>query len=159
MSVKVPITVEGNLGADPKYGEKDGRPYAQLLVIQNDRRLNDETKEWEDAGPPIFHNAVVFGQQAKHVAESLKSGMGVIVTGDLRFRSFEVEGKRRQGTEIEASAVGPSLKFATAVVHTASRGPAPEVSQEPWVTPSTSAAATGPVAVAETGWPTTAVPR
>lgn len=140
MAVKVPITVEGNLTSDPKLGEKDGRAYAQLTVVENDRRLNEDTKEWEDVGEPIFHNTVVFGKQAENVAASLREGHRVVVTGDLHFQSYEKDGQRRQGTQIVASAVAPSLRFATVDVQRNPKAPSPETS------------ATGPVATAEAGW-------
>lgn len=157
MAVKVPITVEGNLGKDPELGEKDGRPYARLLVIENDRRFNDETKEWEDVGDPILHNTVVFGQQAENVKASLHSGDRVLVAGDLLFQTYERDGQRRQGTQIVASVVAPSLKYATAEVHANGKAPQRELSTEPRATPST--AATGPVAVPDAGWATASIPR
>ena len=116
MAVKVPITVEGNLGSDPEVGTtQDGRTYARLTVVENDRRFNEDTKQWEDAGDPIFHNTVVFGAQADNVAQSLSKGDRVVVTGRLRQRSFETaEGQRRQVIELEVDELGVSLRYATA---------------------------------------------
>lgn len=152
MAVKAPITVEGNLGKDPELGTTaKGDPYARLLVVENDRRFNEEKREWED-GEPVFHNAVVYGQQAENVSRSLREGDRVLVSGDLHFQPYERDGQRRQGVQIVANAVAPSLRFATADVHrnpkapaAATNGPAPE--------------ATGPVFVQETpSWPTVSVP-
>lgn len=141
MAVKVPITVEGNLGSDPEVGTtQDGRTYARLTVVENDRRFNEDTKQWEDAGDPIFHNTVVFGAQAENVARSLSKGDRVVVAGDLHFQTYEKDGQRRQGTQIVASAVAPSLKFTTVDVHRDPKAPSPEAS------------ATGPVATTETPW-------
>ncbi|MGO2520941.1 MAG: hypothetical protein ACTH8F_12520, partial [Microbacterium sp.] len=64
----------------------------------------------------------------------------VVVAGDLHFQSYEKEGQRRQGTQIVASAVAPSLKFATVDVHRSPKAPSPEAS------------ATGPVAMPEASW-------
>ena len=141
MAVKIPITVEGNLGADPEFGTKDDRAYAPLLIVENDRRLNEQTNEWEDVGEPVFHNAVVFGRQAENVSRSLQKGDGVLVTGDLHFKPYETDGQRRQSTQIIATAVGPSLRHATAQVQRGPKAPSPDAS------------ATGPVATAETSWP------
>lgn len=153
MAVKVPITVEGNLGRDPELGVKDGRAYARLLVIENDRRFNEETRAWEDAGEPVMHNAVVFGQQAENVKASLQEGDPVVVSGDLHFQVYSKDGQRRQGTQIVASTVAPSLRYATVDVHRNPKAPehaAPTVAAAP--------DATGPVAVPQTGWPTVTVP-
>ncbi|MFB8191367.1 single-stranded DNA-binding protein [Microbacterium sp. NPDC055988] len=157
MAVKVPITVEGNLGKDPELGEKDGRPYARLLVVENDRRFNDQTKEWEDVGEPIFHNTVVFGRLAENVKASLREGNAVVVSGDLHFTSYEKDGQRRQGTQIVASTVAPSLKFATAQVQPNAKAQKPALSAEAWSTPA--AEATGPVAVPDAGWEVANIPR
>jgi single-strand DNA-binding protein len=141
MAVKVPITVRGNLGADPEPGvTSDGRSYAKLMVMENDRQLNTDTNEWEDVGEPVFHNAVVFGAQAENVLQSLHKGNRVVVAGDLHFQPYEKEGQRRQGTQIIATAVAPSLEFATASVQPNPKAPSPEAS------------ATGPVATPETSW-------
>lgn len=135
MAVKAPITVEGNLGADLESGTtQDGRAYARLLVVENDRRFNEETNKFEDVGEPIFHNAVVFGEQAENARESLIKGDGVLVHGDLHFQSYEKDGQRRQGTQIVAKVVGPSLRFTTVSVDRNPKAPSPE------------ADATGPVA-------------
>lgn len=139
MSTKVPITIEGNLTGDPEYGVADnGTKWARFSVAVNDRRFNDESKEWEDAGDPKFHRTAVFGRQAENVRDSLKKGNSVIVTGDLEFRTWndKESGERREGTQIVADAIGPSLRHSTAAV--GMRFGAPKVSGP-------DASATGPV--------------
>lgn len=141
MAVKVPITVEGNLGADPEFGTKDDRAYARLVIVENDRRRNEQTDQWESVGAPVFHNAVVFGRQAENVARSLQEGDRVIVTGDLHFKPYEKDGQRRQSVQIIATAVGPSLRYGSAQVDRAPKTTGPEV------------VSTGPVATTEASWP------
>ncbi|MGC0252155.1 single-stranded DNA-binding protein [Pseudactinotalea sp. Z1748] len=142
MVIKAPITVEGNLTGDPDliYTD-DGKPYARFNLAINDRQYNNETGQFEEVGEPIFHGVTVFGQQAENVANSLRKGDTALVQGDLRFTTWQTDdGQRRQGSEILARGVGPSLRFKTAQVDRSPKAP------------SLAAETTGPTAAtAETG--------
>lgn len=142
MTTRIPVTIEGNLTGDPEHGHSDaGNPYARFTVAVNDRRLNESTGQWEDAGS-VFHRVVVFNQQAGHVATSLHKGDPVIVAGELRFGSYTNEdtGQTRETRDIVADNVGASLKFGNVQVERSpnGNGPAAEATG-PTITP----AATG----------------
>lgn len=113
MTTKIPVTIEGNLTGDPEHGTgESGTDYARFTVAVNDRRLNEETQRWEDAGT-VFHRVVVFNQQARHVADSLRKGDSVLVAGELRFGTYvdKDSGQTRETRDIVADNVGASLKF------------------------------------------------
>lgn len=113
MTTRIPVTIEGNLTGDPEHGAGDtGNEYARFTVAVNDRRLNDTTGRWEDAGT-VFHRVVVFNQQSRNVADSLRKGDSVLVTGDLRFGTYTDKdtGQTRETRDIVADNVGASLKF------------------------------------------------
>ncbi|WP_454116058.1 single-stranded DNA-binding protein [Microbacterium aurum] len=129
MTTRIPVTLEGNLTADPEHGEADaGNRWARFTVAVNDRRLNETTGTWEDAGT-VFHRVVVFNQQASHVAASLRKGDSVLVAGDLRFGSYtdKESGVTRETRDVVAENVGASLKFTDVGVDRAPKanGPAP----------------------------------
>jgi len=139
MTTRIPVTIEGNLTGDPEHGAgESGNEYARFNVAVNDRRLNETTNRWEDAGT-VFHRVVVFNQQSRHVASSLRKGDSVIVAGDLRFGTYvdKESGQTRETRDIVADNVGASLKFADVNVDRSPKasGPAADVS------------ASGPVAV------------
>lgn len=139
MTTKIPVTIEGNLTGDPEHGTgESGTEYARFTVAVNDRRLNETTNRWEDAGT-VFHRVVVFERQSRHVADSLRKGDSVIVAGDLRFGTYvdKESGQTRETRDIVADNVGASLKFTGVDVERAPKasGPAADVS------------ASGPVAV------------
>ncbi|MBF0816632.1 single-stranded DNA-binding protein [Microbacterium paludicola] len=118
MTTKIPVTIEGNLTGDPEHGAgESGNEYARFTVAVNDRRLNETTNRWEDAGT-VFHRVVVFNQQSRHVANSLRKGDSVIVAGDLRFGTYtdKETGQARETRDIIADNVGASLKFASVAV-------------------------------------------
>ena len=118
MTTRIPVTLEGNLTGDPEHGGSDnGTEYARFTVAVNDRRLNETTGTWEDAGT-VFHRVVVFNQQARNVADSLHKGDSVIVAGDLRFGTYtdKETGQTRETRDVVADNVGASVKFQTVTV-------------------------------------------
>jgi single-strand DNA-binding protein len=122
MTTRIPVTLEGNLTGDPEHGATDsGTDWARFTVAVNDRRLNQHTGLWEDAGT-VFHRVVVFNQQAAHVAASLHKGDNVLVAGDLRFGTYidKETGQSRETRDVVADNVGASLKFVNIEVD---RGP------------------------------------
>jgi len=113
MTTRIPVTIEGNLTGDPEHDTSEsGNEYARFTVAVNDRRLNETTNRWEDAGT-VFHRVVVFNQQSRNVADSLRKGDAVIVAGDLRFGTYtdKETGQTRETRDVVADNVGASLKF------------------------------------------------
>ena len=122
MAGETPITVIGNLTADPELRfTPSGAAVANFTVASTPRTFDRQTNEWKD-GEALFLNCSVWRQAAENAAESLTRGTRVVVTGRLRQRSWEnQEGEKRSMIEIEADDVGPSLKWATAKVEKTSR--------------------------------------
>ena len=117
MAGETPITVIGNLTADPELRfTPNGVPVANFTVASTPRTFDRQTNEWRD-GEAMFLNCSVWRQFAENVAESLSKGMRVIVSGNLKARSYEDRnGNRRTSYEIDVIEIGPSLKFAAAKV-------------------------------------------
>lgn len=128
MSTRIPVTLEGNLTGDPEHGTgESGNEYARFTVAVNDRRLNETTGRWEDAGT-VFHRVVVFSQQARHVADSLHKGDSVLLAGDLRFGTYvdKETGQTRETRDVIADNVAASLKFTSVDVARAPKASSPE---------------------------------
>lgn len=137
MSTKIPVTLEGNLTADPEHGTSQaGTDWARFQVAVNGRRQDPETGEWQDADT-VFHRVSVFNAQARNVVASLQKGDSVVVVGEMQFKSYEHEGKQRESRDVVADVVAPSLRFKTVTIDRSPKvsGPA--------------ASATGPVATPE----------
>jgi single-strand DNA-binding protein len=117
MAGETPITVIGNLTADPELRfTPSGAAVANFTVASTPRTFDRQTNEWKD-GEALFLNCSVWRQAAENAAESLQRGMRVIVSGRLKARSFETrEGEKRTVFEIDVDEVGPSLRYATAKV-------------------------------------------
>jgi single-strand DNA-binding protein len=123
MAGETPITVVGNIVADPELRfTSTGQPVATFRVASTPSVRDKASGEWKD-GDSLFLTCNVWRQAAENVAESLQRGMRVIVTGRLRQRNYETkEGEKRSVYEVEVDDVGPSLKFASAKVNRANRG-------------------------------------
>lgn len=112
-----PITITGNIVNDPELRfTPSGVAVASFRVASTPRRFNKSTNEYED-GEALFLTCNLWRQAAENVAESLTKGARVIVTGNLRQRSYtNKHGENRTVYEVEAEEVGPSLRYATAQV-------------------------------------------
>jgi single-strand DNA-binding protein len=122
MAGETPITLVGNLTADPELRfTPSGAAVANFTVASTPRTFDRQTNEWKD-GEALFLNCSVWRQAAENAAESLQRGMRVVVSGRLKARSFETrEGEKRTVFEVDVDEVGPSLKYATAKVTKVSR--------------------------------------
>ena len=150
------LTIIGNLTDDPELRfTPSGAAVANFRVASTPRYLDKASGEWKD-GEPLFLACHIWRDAAEHVAESLKRGARVIVTGRLRQRSYETrEGEKRTVIELEADEIGPSLRYATATVNKMTRantantgsaaGTAPAArggsDEDPWSAPATAPAA------------------
>ncbi len=127
MTTRIPVTIEGNLTGDPEHGASDaGNEYSRFTVAVNDRRLNETTGHWEDAGT-VYHRVVTFNQQSRNIAGSLRKGDSVLVAGDLRFGTYtdKETGQTRETRDIVADNVGASLKYARVHVERAPKASGP----------------------------------
>jgi single-strand DNA-binding protein len=122
MAGETPITVIGNLTADPELRfTPSGAAVANFTVASTPRTFDKQTNEWKD-GEALFLNCSVWRQAAENVAESLVRGSRVIVSGRLKARSYETrEGEKRTVFEIDVDEIGPSLRYATAKVNKTQR--------------------------------------
>lgn len=123
MAGETPITIVGNLTADPELRfTPSGAAVANFTVASTPRTFDRQTNEWKD-GDTLFMRCSIWREAAENVAESLHRGARVVVTGRLVQRSWESpEGEKRTVVEMQADEVGPSLKYATAQVTKAQRG-------------------------------------
>lgn len=112
------ITVYGNLTEDPvlRY-TGSGDAVANLSIAMTPRSFDRQTNQWTD-DDTIFMRGSVWRDQAANVAETLTKGMRVIATGRMKARDFQdKQGNNRTSWEMDIEEVGPSLRFATAIVN------------------------------------------
>ena len=122
MDGETPITIVGNLTADPELRfTPNGAAVANFTVASTPRTFDRQTNEFKD-GETLFMRCSVWRDAAEHATESLHRGDRVIVTGRLVSRSWQTpEGENRTVMEMQVDEVGPSLRYATAAVTKAQR--------------------------------------
>ncbi len=110
------ITVVGNLTRDPELRFTN----SGMAVTSFGLAWNKRSREGEDT--PNYFDVVCFGEMAENVSESLQRGARVVVSGELRYSSWQTDqGDKRSKVEIAADDVGPSLRWATAEVRKTER--------------------------------------
>ncbi|WP_108720341.1 single-stranded DNA-binding protein [Miniimonas sp. S16] len=126
MAGETVITVIGNLTADPELRfTPSGAAVANFTVASTPRAYDRQSGEWRD-GDTLFMRCSLWREAAENVAESLTKGTRVIASGRLVQRSYETrEGEKRTVVELQVDEIGPSLRYATARVTRAQRGPSP----------------------------------
>jgi single-strand DNA-binding protein len=122
MAGETTLTIVGNLTDDPSLTfTQSGSAVANFTVASTPRTFDKASSSWKD-GEPLFLRCSVWRDVAEHVAESLTRGARVLVTGRLVQCSFETkEGEKRTVMELQVDEIGPSLRYATAVVKKADR--------------------------------------
>ena len=113
---EIPASFAGNLTADPElHYTPAGKPVVSLRVAVNSR-YRDQSGQWVDGETSYFD--VEYWTGAQFIAESLKKGNRVMVTGEFRTRSWRTEdGARRSKLYVVASEVGRSLRYADVTKH------------------------------------------
>ncbi len=123
MAGETPITIVGNLTADPELRfTPSGAAVANFTVASTPRQFDRQANEFKD-GETLFMRCSVWREAAENVSESLTRGARVVVTGRLVSRSWQTqEGENRTVMEMQVDEIGPSLRYATAKVTKAQRG-------------------------------------
>jgi single-strand DNA-binding protein len=101
------ITVSGNVGREPelKYSAS-GTAVVKFSVA--------DTTGKDDNKKTVWHDVVVFKEQAENVAASVQKGSRVIVTGRLDKSDYTgKDGVKKQRVEIIADDVSISLRWAS----------------------------------------------
>ncbi|PRY36318.1 single-stranded DNA-binding protein [Umezawaea tangerina] len=106
------ITVTGTVVSEVTHKRlASGFSRAAFRVLSVERRYNSDLGEYVD-GDKLFLNVTCWRQLADGVGRALVKGDPVVVTGKLRNRDYDLDGERRNISEIEATAVGPNLRWA-----------------------------------------------
>lgn len=105
------ITVLGIVATQPAvHITNRGTPYAAFRLAQTERRFNPRTNRWED-GDTSWYSVTCWRSFGENVAQSLKVGQPVVVTGRLKVREFTTDdGTSRQLAELHAITVGHDIK-------------------------------------------------
>ena len=117
------ITVTGRVVADPESRTtRNGVPFAAFRVASTVRRINPQTREYQDGGTS-FYNVTAFRSLGANIANSLKKGEPVVVYGRLRVNQWVRSSDNSHATSVEIDAynVGHDLSWGTTSLTRVSR--------------------------------------
>ena len=107
--------IEGRLAAEPELRfSNSGIAICRLRVVAADRRMNQQSGEWED-GDTLWIDVTAFKQLAENIVESFTKGDLVMVFGKIKTEEWEDRdsGGKRSKIAMVADAVGASVQFRT----------------------------------------------
>ena len=110
-----------------------GIAVVSVNVGSTPRTYNRTTNAMED-GETVWVRCTAWREVAENVAQTLTKGTRVVVTGRLKAPNAyqSASGEARASLELEIDEIGPSLRYASAVVTRRAReGGAPAV-ESPW---------------------------
>lgn len=107
------VTIAGNIGNDPIRNEtRSGKPVVNFRVGSSSGYFDQRTGVWVDGGTN-WYAVAAYGRLAEHAKASLQRGHAVIVSGRLKVREWEANGKKGVDVEIVADAIGHDLNWGT----------------------------------------------
>lgn len=118
----VNVTLAGFVGTTPKlFTSQTGTPFTSFRVASTKRYLDRTSNAWVD-GRTIWFTVKAWRQPAKNIAESLRKGDAVVVSGRLAVDEWTAADGPRTDLVVEALSLGPDLTRGTArFAHTTTR--------------------------------------
>lgn len=111
----------GNIGGEPEMRFTPSGHAVIKFSVAITPRVKNAAGEWVD-GEATWYNCTAWRDLAEHCVETLTKGMRVIVKGRLSLRKYETkDGVKGSSLDLEVDAIGPELRYATAVVTKASK--------------------------------------
>ena len=102
-------TIVGRLASDPNHKlTMNDVDVTHFRLASNERRYDRQANQWVN-GDQLFIDVTCWRRLAFNVKACLAKGDPVVVHGRLYTSEYEVDGKRRSETRMEAQSVGPDL--------------------------------------------------
>jgi single-strand DNA-binding protein len=113
MTTTTEIVLVGNLTADPEL-----RTTPSGIFVCNARlAFTPYYPETKKQGETVFYNLTIWRQLGEHAAMTLHKGDRVIVAGTGSIREWTGnDGEIHKDKEINVTAIGPDLRYATATI-------------------------------------------
>ena len=148
-----PITLIGNIAMEPERRQTaNGLTVATFRIACSSRRFDNETNSWSTTSTN-WYTIYAYRALAENVLDSLHKGDGVVVSGKLKIRAWEKDGKRGTAVEVAADSIGQDLRWGTTAFTKVERHSAGNTSRDTWAMNDDSPASGSSWAVTEVGTP------
>ena len=126
--------------ADPELRfTQQGKPVLSIRLAFNDSRYNEETRQWENT-KTFYVDATAWEQTAERLADQIRKGDQVYVSGRLETQSWEKDGEKkskpsltvRTMRKLEKNAPNSSSVSAVNAAQSAGFGTNPNNASDPW---------------------------
>lgn len=105
------VCVIGTIATDPReIHTQTGITLTTFRLASSERRFHRETNEWVD-GETNWFTVNAFRSLATNAAQSFSKGERVIVSGKLRVKTWEKDGKQGTSVDIDADALGHDIRW------------------------------------------------
>lgn len=109
------VTIQGNVGGDPvRNTTPGGAPVLNFRVASAQGYRDRRTGNWIETGTN-WYSVSAFHHLAETAKVSLRSGDAVIVTGRLKLREWQSNGRQGFSADIVADSIGHDLARGTSV--------------------------------------------
>lgn len=102
------MSMKGRAGSDANLRfTPSGKAVADFSVADTPRRKNEQTGQFEDAGPTLWQRVQVWGPEAEKAAEEVRKGSLVTVSGRVKADEWQDKqtGEQRKSTTLVADVV------------------------------------------------------
>lgn len=107
------LTIVGRVATDPTQVQTAGGvAVTNFRLASTHRRFDPAAQAWTDSGTN-WYSVAAFRQLGENAKASLRTGDAVIVTGRLKIRNWESNGKHGTSVDVEAEAIGHDLRWGT----------------------------------------------
>ena len=91
----VETVTTGTLVKDPEvHYAQSGTPIVSLRIGATRRAKDKSTGRWNDDGAPLYVSAALFGEENTYLADALRKGDRVAVTGTMTLREWHAGEKQ-----------------------------------------------------------------
>lgn len=130
---EITTTICGNVATVPRHQiTRGGQPLTSFRLASTPRRFDPEVQGYVD-GDTTWVNVSCWGGLAFNANRSLRKGQPVVVTGTLRTRDWEADGKSGRDVDLTAYSIGHDLRRGVSEFERVTRtgSAAPSVSRQP----------------------------
>lgn len=129
------MSIKGRAGSDAELRyTPNSKATASFSVADTPRRKNEQTGQFEDAGPTLWQRVQVWGPEAEKAAEEVRKGSLVSVSGRVKAEEWQDKqtGETRKSTTLVADVVyvHPPKDHQGQSSQSSSRGQVPQ--DDPW---------------------------